>query len=370
MESRASVASPEKKPNSDAADTDGLDLEAQLDLLLNQIEQTEPDILPPEVSPGNSPGSPETSSTSQEFPSEAAFSAQDADQTEAMSPPHEDDEPHADAQDPVGLDLAAQIQQLLDDDRGDASPAVTLTGTPPRVDPHEEVEAAPAMQPEQAASHEQTAAAPAVFEQPPPPQEDTSQDASTDPSDTDSDADPVLSIDDIDQMLAQEADQAVAGDFHSVHDVLGGQETESSTTSDDPQADMMAQPVDPDGFDGSFDAPDELLDESSTSRAGYAADAQAVARELDDQPEHRQPPSTTDPADDDPRPGRLAMLRDTGLMAIQSAPSFLKQLCATINRPLAGMTPHSRDMVGYVGLITVFWGSVTLAGKIILTLLR
>ncbi len=332
------------EPQSAAPDAE-LDLESQLDALLDQIDQAEPGLV------ARKPAEPA-----------AALAVAVAEPPAAAEPP-------VDADSDAGLDLASQIQQLLDDARTQQPSSAFSAVAEPAGTPVAEAAVPP--QPEPVVAPQPASLSPAA--QTP----DTAMASET------------LNIEAIDQMLADEADQALAGDFETITEVLA---TENLPEVSAPAQRESAAPVasavsapptgeEEDDLEGSFEEPETVLQAATASAdTGLSEDAKAVARELDDQPENRSRASragdsqdTVPPAASDrrraARPSAFKSLGRTVLVELKALPELLRVACEAINRPLAALTPHTRDMVGYAGLITVFWGSVTLVGKLVSVLM-
>lgn len=297
--------------------------------------------------------------------------AADADETPA------DAEPAGDA---LGLDLASQIQQLLDDARTQEADGSSSTAED---DARQDAEL------DAAAASKAVAAAPPVASE-----------------------DGAMNIDAIDQMLADGADEAVVGDFETINEVLATDTTPEAAAEPAPAATspVAASPAAAAGvsdgagaegqpagaveeeeeIDGSFETPSEILtaapDQVATEpvtvdASALSADAQAVGKELDEQPElkaGKQARGNTaakgDPAAvaADSKPLKISGLvakLPAILAAIKGLPGAVQQVCMMINRPLLGLSPQARDMVGYAGLITVFWGSVTIVGKFVFAMM-
>lgn len=162
----------------------------------------------------------------------------------------------------------------------------------------------------------------------------------------------------IDQMLADQADEAMSGDFETVTDLL----EEPSPAEED--------------LDGAFQAPEQL--EGADELAGTTADDQhaapvsagaaEVAAELDSQPEDL-------PAAAPMTPRGVAAAMAAGpvkgkavinLAAIRAAERALKRICAVINSPVMRLSPEWRDTIGWIALavappaiVLVLYGLVT-----------
>ncbi len=144
-------------------------------------------------------------------------------------------------------------------------------------------------------------------------------------------------------------------------------------------------------IEGDFEAPEEVVNPAAQASRGSAA---AVATELDaDQaddpasprarPAARQrlhvEPAEERTADDDDllTPAATpAGTRGGNLLRSASAlgatllgefgarlPNLLSRTCAILNRPLQRLDPQTRDLIGYVGVISLFWACVVILGK-------
>lgn len=341
-------------------------------------------------------------------------------------------------EDPLGLDLASQIQQLLDDARPiDASsePAQTPAAkarpappAPPAIPKRAEAAEPDPVADEPKAADKNTddtaddaaddqqvfqgsfeapdndfadssdladtlnAVAQAVAKPEPskpraaidePPAKDEARAIPSESAEKDDAA--AMSLDDIDQMLADEADEAVAGDFETPNEVFTGAAGEAKAATSSPQAaakpDADSITDSPDDykeedaasdedfdFGGSFESTEEIITQEvgqpagSGKAKGLSADAQAVARELDEQPEnqaHRINAGTGSSA------GSSDSRSLPRMAAFAKVPNVARHVCATISRPMEAVAPQTRDLVGYIGLITLFWGTVTVIVKLL-----
>ena len=251
-------------------------------------------------------------------------------------------------EDIVGSDLASQIQELLDDARDshqEPGPALTDPADEDElpVDATFEAPAEPASETTAAAprsSTDETTAAPVAGEA-----QDTSE------------------IDQLDRELAEGADDAVSGDYETIEDVVASQGAA-------PFEEAGALAGLPDTVEAPTDEPsaDEEGDSVGAAVAGgFSADAQAVARELDEQaqpvgvaaePPERDGPTGAETSDAGATPG-------VGRGAVVAAPVMLRRTCAAINRPLMRVSPQTRDLVGYVGLLTLFNGVVFVVAQLL-----
>ncbi|MEE9212144.1 MAG: hypothetical protein V3U29_05775, partial [Phycisphaeraceae bacterium] len=160
-------------------------------------------------------------------------------------------EPAAAAADDGGDDLADQIQALLDESKDaptaaatdDAPSAAALTDEPAA---DADAEPAPTDQAAATAASADTAA-PAV----------AATDANRQPPDQSNDA---ISVEQIDNMLAQQADDAVAGDFETVTEVLTA--AQAQPAEPEPAAsDQLDQPA------GAFESPEQVIAEADAAQS-------------------------------------------------------------------------------------------------------
>lgn len=331
------VTEPRSQPDAKQPHEDGNDLEAQLDALLQQIEEQEPGALT-NTPPASKPQAPAPATAEQR---------QDAAQNhlQAASPSADDD--FSDD------DLGRQIQSLLDNanavGKGGAKTSTKIKPAPPA--------SAPADQP----ADEQV------------PADDAS--AELDPADDDD-----STIRKLDELLAEEAQDAVAGDFETVDHVLGDAAQPAPPpapapapvpAAKAPQPAAIPKPPTPpaapaqddddegdDFIDGDFEDPAESLGVTG----GSAAD---VAAELDDQPENRPAPVAAAAAPPEP----VAAAEETSprrsasrlpRLSPKLAERTLRHTCATLNRPLQHVSPGTRSTIGWVGLLTLGNGVVLL----------
>lgn len=210
-------------------------------------------------------------------------------------------------------------------------------------------------------------------------------------------APPERKIKQLDAEIAASADDMVAGDFETPEQALaaenGGvpdpiaaaaaaaereqrvaQATEeaaaASSVPDAVQDSAHEEEKDPD-LDGAFSSPEDLLgeDKAGTDAAPtepvLSPSAQAVARELDEQPEqagqHLVPrpapqklPDTDSAVPLSPRVPIAQRIREFLLAVAAVGPDAVKRVLALINRPLMRLSAENRDLVGWAGLITLF----------------
>lgn len=189
----------------------------------------------------------------------------------------------------------------------------------------------------------------------------------------------------IDEKLAAQVDQMVAGNFESVEELLSVEElklfaeTTSPITPEPSDAGEVTEPTAQEAegafktielpMEVAFESVEELLtatDEEDSQ--GFDAKAEDVARELDQQPVAE---AATTPAQDLPtqkvgqKPIGPDLARWNVLFlgiwrAVTDFEPRLRQVCTLINMPLLRSSPDTRNVVGYAGLITLFNASVIL----------
>lgn len=98
----------------------------------------------------------------------------------------------------------------------------------------------------------------------------------------------------------------------------------------------------PDPAAHAFEAPDEAI--------GFSAVAQDVADELDEQPQ------AATPVNDQPPKRPVTRIHPF---------NALKRVAIVLNAPFLNLTPQTRDAIGYIALIHIFLGSAVIAGKVI-----
>lgn len=155
------------------------------------------------------------------------------------------------------------------------------------------------------------------------------------------------SVEQIDDMLAASADQAVAGAFETPAEAAATTASPETAALSGESA-LDSEPL----LEGGFATPEELLQGKNESAAAPAfnADARAVAQELDNQPElvAASPPASEPAAPPAKRAPRRPLLRG---------------LLVTINKPLLSCSKSTRDLVGWIGLLTLFNASVLMMGR-------
>ena len=318
-----------------------LEIERQLDALLMQMGSPTPEQAPPpaaaaalsteEPPPAEDDELDAVAPATLSTPAPAAAEADDATAAPAVAPAAGDD----------GDDLAAQIQQLLDDARG-ATPTDEPCAPPAAKSAARDERAEPVHEPAPAAAAE---------------------------------AD--VPIDAIDSMLADAAEE-VAGDFETIDQVLSTDAVVESAVAaeadepapvvghavaaDDQAKDMTEEAEVP----GDFETPESLLGEPAAPRAdstaaapsappaaGPGRAAAAVAAELD---EHAAaPPPRRRPK----RARRVSAPGERGpvVRIVVKADHALRVGCGKLNGMIDD-TPASRVLVGGLGIITLLNGLV------------
>lgn len=184
------------------------------------------------------------------------------------------------------------------------------------------------------------------------------------------------SVAQIDDLLAERADDAVAGDFETVNDVLAAWAAEPQAVAAEPGVDT-AEVVAADGAAeaeldviGDLDRPEDVVvDEGdrgpcqaevdrsvASAEPEFNATAQDVARELDEQPEFD---ATADPvgASADSTQGTARWAPRPKPVVVASA-GVVRHGCGLANRPIGRLSVGSRNMIGYAGLLLVFPGTI------------
>lgn len=241
---------------------------------------------------------------------------------------------------------------------------------------------------------------PAAAQTPPPSPEakpEPAAPAATPTAEAKPAAPPERKIKQLDAELAASADDMVAGDFETPEQALaaenGGvpdpiaaaaaaaerEQRVAQATEEAAAASSAPDAVQDSGheedkeldLDGAFSSPEDLLADEKTGTdtsppdAALSPSAQAVARELDEQPEqagqHLVPrPAPQKLPDTDsavPLPPRVPIaqrIREIVLAVAAVGPDVVKRILALINRPLMRLSAENRDLVGWAGLITLF----------------
>jgi hypothetical protein len=329
-------------------------------------------------------------------------------------------------------DLARQIQQLLDEAQREVEQVSGETDPAASEPPASAAESAettqnpaqPAAEPDPAQASTAESASNAANNADSPAQAASNQaQASTETADASGDGQgseaatsaevSETTIEELDSLLASEAEEAVEGDFESPGQVLGevhaegvatqpeadpqdssGEPTETSTQAHaaageaEPSAAGPAEPAtasagqsETAGASASEGADESLAtvqaDPTPAGTQDFQAEADYVAAELDSQPEH-QPRQADEPAAASQAEPARATQYSPSSTAAQAQPAQawrlwlgalgktiltlgrllrqipMRQICATINAPLQQLSPAVRQTVGYVGLLTLF----------------
>ncbi len=339
-----------------AKPTGGFDLDTiaamAADLLNNQVDQT--------IDAASKPADPAPAPQQADGPAQpVAESTDDAPSTEPVAatpdepakPQPSSDQPDAKAASLTEDDLAGQIQSLLNDvkqqDQAPAPPAETDK-------PAEPVAEAPS-QPDTPQAQEQ-----AVVDQSP----DTDADQVPEPAQAE---EPAVSIDQIDSMLAESAEQAIeqdadeAGEPTEAAHVPGTDEVLASQAQAEEraeleakaQAELSAQASTQDQAPAPADEPQPAAVPSAGATAQDVAaeldqDAQAVpvAAEVADAGDSQGDETEPQPVSAAPSP---AVVIKQGNLA--KAERTLRKVCGVINSPLRRVSPELRDTVGYVSIL-------------------
>jgi hypothetical protein len=210
------------------------------------------------------------------------------------------------------------------------------------------------------------------------------------------DRSPEQMIAQIDDQLADEADDEIVGDFESIEDVAGAQ-AEAGTEPVGADARDARPHGDDDHLAGDMRSVDEAIgemvdapapapapgasahvkDADDDAEASREADAAAVAAELEaDEALHRRPRPAADTdeeavdqpngaGDHDQALDRAASAarpeRAADKPARRAGPGALIRLMAKVNRPLQSAPRAVRDFVGFFGLTLLFWAACLFA---------
>lgn len=170
-----------------------------------------------------------------------------------------------------------------------------------------------------------------------------------------SDANDRAEIKALDATLAADADDAIAGDFETTEDVVAAANLEAApTTTSEAAAPHTPEAMSVDNepsLEGDFESPADLVAKAESKNGASAAD---VARELDSQPEKA------------PRTGGLKKPR----LPVTVSPKLLKSAVILVNRPFANASPQTRNLIGWVGLLTLFNAGILIAGSLIMHVTR
>jgi hypothetical protein len=378
---------PEQQVTAKAESESGL--EAQLDQLMAQIAQQAPGATPgtsaaPEKTPARAADPATASAPSATSASGPAASDHTTIPSTAVQPggvtaavasePVGAVEPEPDL---VGHALASQIQELLDDAADQQKQA--------------ESKAVPAET--QEAQGASTAAATPTDSSNPRPGNLAPVASSATPA---APVDPVEQevLHQIDDHLAQEADNAVAGDFETVHEVLAQGEGTNALPSTEASQSGSVNPAAPANSVSGGAIANRATQQSSVAPHGGAAPAGTqqlptlternptgataadVARELDEQPETAHSASAAAAVSNivvgtgnaarpitSPTSSTAVVSRSQRnlLAPVQGASRTFRRILAAVNGPLARFSPDTRANIGYVGVVVMFSGAVLLS---------
>ena len=164
---------------------------------------------------------------------------------------------------------------------------------------------------------------------------------------------------DIDVYLAQRADDAVAGDFETVKQVLGANGDVANTLANQADVELEGAFETSRQAAGGIDAVDtesiKTPEQAAASEQGSTADD--VLRELDE-----QPPPTAAEQDDAPKPAGPTLRKRLAIIVtgVRLAAWPLRIVCAVIYKPFGRISRPTRDLIGYFALLQLFIGSVML----------
>jgi hypothetical protein len=178
----------------------------------------------------------------------------------------------------------------------------------------------------------------------------------------------VVDIKQIDALIAQSADDAVAGDFETIDDVLktqggaGSAKPAAAAAGHDEHADAAAAggEDDADAIEGDFSTPEQLI--SGATATDVAAELDADAKGSGKRATRSAAPAAAEPAAVQEQKAARAARRAL-LLAMFIA--RLRQTCAKLNGPMQRVSPETRNLVGLIGLLTLFNGSVVVIGKLL-----
>ena len=181
-----------------------------------------------------------------------------------------------------------------------------------------------------------------------------------------------VGVDRIDEALAENADKAIEGHFDT-SEQAGVEPIAPAVKIESVHAAAAAEEVpggEPD-LEGAFASPEDLLKDAPKPPApavavqapspvvapkaatGFNADAAAVGRELDEQLQDRSAAPVA-------RPAKTPKLRKK-----IDALAAVRGVFVLVNKPLLGCSASTRNTIGWIGLMTLFNGSVLLASHAI-----
>ena len=168
-------------------------------------------------------------------------------------------------------------------------------------------------------------------------------------------------VEELDEQLAETAEELLAGDFASADDVLGGAQSatgdallpESHTDAMDATIGAGTDPPpspqheeNADLPDGSFRSPDELIG------AGAAGEPEAPSSKAADEATSGEARGSTKSVQLSLKLPRLPDL--SGIATIlKRVPPVVLQVCRVLNQPVLQLSPQWQQIIGYAGLITL-----------------
>ena len=163
-----------------------------------------------------------------------------------------------------------------------------------------------------------------------------------------------LSVDDIDQLLAEEADDTIKAEVY-------GEEVPEIPPAPDAQP-VPAAVGAAQGAGHSEAAKDQA--HQPAEGGGFSADAQAVAAELDaDSQPHRDLPTVAELGKSKPA-AKFRFDKQELAGKIVVCEKVIRKACILINKPVKKLPAPARDVVGYVALFHLLVGSVLLLGSL------
>ena len=150
----------------------------------------------------------------------------------------------------------------------------------------------------------------------------------------------------IDDYLAENADQAIAGDFETVQEVLASN----------------VAAVDTSEIAVSFEAPEAVVAKEANVDDMVAGDFESI----DEVAEQPSPPveKTEQPK---PEPVVVETVSEESIAhadRVTVCKGVLRQFCAIVNRPLIKAGPEVQSAIGLAAMVTVFNASMLLIGKL------
>lgn len=354
-------------------------LEAQLDALLNDLEETEPDTVPADlrkISPASAKPQPAGAKPAEPAPA----APQPKPEPVSVSATEVSDKPTGQALD---LESIASMASNMLDQQIEATIAAASQAKandraeqdhPPAPGPTEAAPApieAPAAEIKKKNSplsegelgdqiqallnHVQSRADDAPGPAPEPAPATTRPAAQTAENEYGSTLDAgAVSIEQIDAMLAESAEQAIEREPEPDSKVPGTDEVlAAQALEEDARIRPAAQPAEP---RAEHNEPQPAPQPVAAPATG--ASAADVAKELDEDdlpapaPVSPAPPKTPaqQPKYDDTHEPATVVIHQS---ALKKAEQRLLQLCGKINRPLSRLSPEMRDTVGYVGIVVL-----------------